>query len=364
MATPAAEQLARRLRTLRNEHELTQGELAEVFTEDGNKVGAAAISSWERSRNPILVPENRIEPYSRLAGLKGDPLRLPAESELTPAEKVTRDELLLDLNLLFEQARSGTSAAESARVPTYRSWFFDDEGPVVIIAPDAPKEFRSPLADIANPNYTALHWFTDQDALIELHGHIRAENDPALSVYFRRASEVSADDLSGHLVLLGGIGFNPVAGRLLRRLQQLPVRQIEIPELQTGEIFAVGKGVAERRFMPVWSKLNGAGGAELEEDVGLLARVRNPFNSTKTLTLCNGIHSRGVLGSVRALSDARIREANETYLAQNFPDDEYALLVRVPVVQGQTMSPDFLDPDNILYSWPAATSGKSRRDRG
>ena len=363
VATPAAEQLAHRLRTLRDEAGLTQGELAEIFTRDGKKVGAAAISSWERLRNPVLVPENRIEPYARLIALKDNPPRLSAEDELTPQQATERDELLLDLTVLFEQARGGSPAAEAARLPTYRSWFFADDGPVVIIAPDAPKEFRSPLADQANPNYTALHEFADQDALIELHGHIRAENDPPLPVFFKRASMVTADDLTGHVVLLGGIAYNRVTKRLLRLLEKLPVRQMEIAEVQTGEIFAVGHGAVEQRFLPVWSQTNGGPGTELEEDVGLLARVRNPFNSSKTLTLCNGIHSRGVLGSVRTLTDARFREANEAYLAQHFPNDEYGLLVRVPVFEGETLTPDLQDPDNILYAWPQSAANKARRER-
>jgi hypothetical protein len=362
VATPAAEQLAHRLRTLRDEADLTQGELAEVFTKDGRKLGAAAISSWERFRNPVLVPESRIEPYSRLKALIRDPLHLPTEDELTAPQKTARDELLLDLMMLFDQARGGSPSAEAARIPTYRSWFFGDEGPVVIIAPDAPDAVRGPLADETNPNYTAMHWFADQDALIELHGHIRAENDPALPVFFKRASTVTADDLSGHLVLLGGIGWNAVTRRLLRLLERLPIRQMEIPELETGEIFAVGHGAEEKRFLPVWSLANGEPFPELEEDVGLLARVRNPFNSSKTLTLCNGIHSRGVLGAVRTLTDARIREANEAYLAERFPRGEYGLLMRVPVFHGEALSPDLQDPHNILYAWPQSPGVKSRRE--
>jgi hypothetical protein len=91
--------------------------------------------------------------------------------------------------------------------------------------------------------------------------------------------------------------------------------------------------------------------------------VSNPYNSSRTLTLCNGIHSRGVLGSVRTLTDGRFRETNEAYLAQHFPNDEYGLLVRVPVFQGETLSPDLQDPDNILYAWPQITPAKSRRER-
>ncbi len=92
---------------------------------------------------------------------------------------------------------------------------------------------------------------------------------------------------------------------------------------------------------------------ELTEDIALLARLENPFNSNRTLTICNGVHSRGVLGAVRALTDARLRESNETYLAEHFPDGEFALLLRVPVVDDVTLSPDIQHEHARLYEWPS-----------
>ena len=363
MTTPGALQLAQRLRALRSDAGLKQGDLANAFTHDGQTVSAAAISSWERARRPAPLPESRLEPYARLFTLHGSPPQLLPASELTADQQEQHAELLVELKLLFDQARGVSTAAESLRTSTYRSWFFADDGPVVIIAPDAPEGLQGPLADKTDPNYTALHCFVDQDALIELHGHIRAENDPSLSVFFKLASAVTADDLSGHLVLLGGIAFNPVTERLLRLLQRLPIRQMEIPEVKTGEIFAIGHDAHERRFLPVWSQAAEATDPTLEQDVGLLARVPNPFNSSKTLTLCNGIHSRGVLGAVRTLTDARIREANEAYLAKHFPQGEYGLLVRVPVFNGAALSPDLQDPTNILYAWPDESVARPRRER-
>jgi hypothetical protein len=69
------------------------------------------------------------------------------------------------------------------------------------------------------------------------------------------------------------------------------------------------------------------------------------------------------LGAVRTLTDERIREANESYLAQRFPDGEYGLLVRVPVFHGATLSPDLQEPNNILYAWPQSPGAKTRRER-
>ena len=212
--------------------------------------------------------------------------------------------------------------------------------------------------DAQNPNYTHLQAYADLDALVELFGHIRAENDPLFPVSFKLASKVTADDLSGHLVLLGGVAWNDLTRHLLRSLTRLPVRQIESPDLTTGEIFAVGQDANEQRFEPEWAPDDPK---ELVEDVGLLARVRNPYNSSRTLTLCNGIHSRGVLGAVRALTDVRVRDANESYLAERFGADEYAILMRVPVFQGEALSPDLRNPESRLYEWPPAVAERGNR---
>ena len=78
------------------------------------------------------------------------------------------------------------------------------------------------------------------------------------------------DDLTGHIIIIGGVGWNDMSVELSRDVT-LPVQQVEVPELDTGEIFLVKVDGEERRFLPEWSdgeqKL-------LTADVGLLARVR------------------------------------------------------------------------------------------
>ena len=323
-------------------------------------MGAASVSSWENMRTSALPPESRLEPYARLvitSRRPGDKAQLPARAELTEVEEEQHQRLLADLERLWEAAR-GSQEQEAAAAATYRSWFFNDEGPVAIICPEAPPKARGSLVDAQNPNYTHLRAYADLDALIELFGHIRAENDALFPVSFKLASEVRADDLSGHLVLLGGVAWNDLTRHLLGSLIRLPVRQFESPELTTGEIFAVGRDANEQRFEPEWTRDHPK---ELVEDVGLLARVRNPYNSSCTLTLCNGIHSRGVLGAVRALTDVRIWDANESYLAERFGADEYAILMRVPVFQGEVLSPDLRNPESRLYEWPLEAAGPGGR---
>jgi hypothetical protein len=237
-----------------------------------------------------------------------------------------------------------------------RRIFQFDEGPVMVICSTAPKEVRSPLADVKDPNFTKLQQYADQDALIELYGHVRAEN-PTLDVFHRIPSDVVADDISKHVILLGGIGWNRVTGRFQSAMGQVPVKQIEVDEVPGGEIFQVDAfdGSDPRRFYPEFEDLGE--GNELIADVGYVARLHNPFQANRTLTICNGIHSRGVLGAVRCLTDVAVRDRNEQYLADHFPDGEFALLVRVPVVAGESLSPELSNPDVLLYQWAPNQDG-------
>ncbi len=86
--------------------------------------------------------------------------------------------------------------------------------------------------------------------------------------------------------------------------------------------------------------------------MAFLARLPNPYNVSRSLTLCNGVHSRGVVGAVRCLTDHPIRETNERYLAERFPDGRFALLLRVRIVGNETMTPDLQNPRIRLYEWP------------
>jgi hypothetical protein len=184
---------------------------------------------------------------------------------------------------------------------------------------------------------------------MELHGHIRAEN-PTMHVFYKAATNFAADDLTGHMILLGGIGWNDIT-KQMTDIIDMPVRQVTHPSLDTGEIFVVNVGGKDKEFFPTW----GGGNKSLVEDVGLLARMPNPLNSGRTLTICNGIHSRGVFGAVRTLTDARLRDTNERYISSNFSPESFAILMRVKVIDGKAMTPDFNTPDTVLYRWPQDT---------
>jgi hypothetical protein len=339
-----AARLARELRELREsqwpEVELTQAQLAKAFSGE-SKVAPATLSSWESLTNPKTPPPTRLSAYARFFATRRS---LDGGPHLIPESKLQSDELERFQKL--EERLLGLLHVEDAQ--ERRTFAFDD-GPVTIMCPETPPDDRSPLASASDPNFTKLQQYADQDALIEMFGHVRAEN-PTLEVHYRLPAEAVADDVSAHVILLGGIGWSRVTRRFQAALGQVPIKQVAHEQLDTGDIFTVAGPKGEKQFFPEWEDLPD-GKRELIEDVALLARLRNPFNISRTLTICNGIHSRGVLGAVRCLTDASVREANEKFLAEHFPEKEYALLLRVPVVAGESISPYLPNADTRLFEW-------------
>jgi transcriptional regulator with XRE-family HTH domain len=352
LAQPSVLRLAQRLRDLRElnwpDAGLTQAALAKAFSVE-ERVSSATVSSWENLSSPKVPPRSRLTAYARFfathRSVDTDPPRLLPLDELTDDERDAYEGLESELVALRNATRRPSAKDE---VATTRSWHFSDSGPVTLICAQLPETETGSLANPADPNYTELLSYADLDALVELHGHIRAEN-PAMNVFFKLSSEVVPDDLSGHLVLLGGIGWNDITLRL-SAMTSLPIRQIDDPAVKDGEIFVVETGGEEERFLP-----KRADDGTLLEDVGLFARTPNPLNYNRTLSICNGVHSRGVLGAIRTLTDARLRDSNERYIAENFADPgNFAILMRVSVIGGQAITPDFQVPGSLLYRWPAA----------
>lgn len=346
-APPAALQLAQRLRQLRESWpRLTQKELATAFSAE-EKLASATVSSWENLTSPKPPPPHRILAYARFfstrRSIEGEPTLLQLE-ELNTEETRAYEELRTEL-LRLRSAAGGESAEEEQTF--HRSWHFPDAGVVTIICARLPGNQTGPFGNPSNPNYTELQTYADMDALVELFGHIRAEN-PTADVHFRTPSEVVGDDLTGHIILLGGVVWNDITERL-SEMANLPVRQVTDAQLESGDIFVVEVDGKERQL---WPKFASGDKQMLIEDVGLLARVPNPLNSSRTLTICNGIHSRGVYGAVRTLTAAQLRDANERYIATKLGDaGSFAILMSVMVIKNEVITPDFNGPDVVLYQW-------------
>jgi transcriptional regulator with XRE-family HTH domain len=356
--TAAAARLAARLRDLR-EHEwpnvnLTQARLAKVLGSE-QRVASATLSSWENVNNPKPPPLNRLTAYARFfstrRSLDVEP-RLLTVDELFDDERERYDELECELTELHAALGSGDLPSEAN---TRRLLLdFDDPGPlpgpVVILCPETPQHSRGPMAEEKDVNYTRLHRFADADALLEAFGHIRALN-PERQVLHLIPSEIRKTDLQNHLVILGGIGWNPMLKRIqIELVKRLPIEQVEDPRLATGEVFRVRNQSGEERvYFPQTEDVDGC--SRLTDDIGLLARLPNPYNSSRTLTICNGVHSAGVLGAVLTMTDETVRRANEEFLARHFPSGEFAMLVWVTVLDGTALAPDLKNPTTRILEW-------------
>jgi hypothetical protein len=339
--------LARRLRELRERHwpgdRLTQPMLAEAF---GLKV--PTISGWENERNIALPPEQRLRAYATLfatrRSLQDGRLRLVPEDDLREEERAACDRLYAELLELRSMAVTEASAAEPSGppIPRHGLWYFPNLNPIRLVC--GPLDIADKVyTDRLNPNYTEILGYADADAMVELFGHVRMEN-PSSDVRFRLADELVADDLTAHLVLIGGVFFNR-ATRWIGAKIKVPVEQVKDDSVEDGEVFEV----EGKRFLPSFSEEPSLG---VVEDTGLLFRTRNPNNRSTTLTICNGTFSRGVLGSVRCLTDREMRDQNEAYLAEHFSDAaEFGVLMRVPVLRGKVATPDLTNPENRRFEW-------------
>lgn len=354
-ANPAAE-LARRLRGLRVEGlagvRVTQRDLGIAIDASG-----PLISSWESQKDPTPPPRNRLDSYATFFATDRSVAQTPfcvlPASQLTDDERTRRDELLQELTSLWNEVKGQQPDLGAVDVFTQGHWHFPPDEDITIVCSELPPDYREPMpyTDPDAPDYVESYKYADLDALLELFGHLRAAN-PHSDVLIRTADDVVADDFTSHLVLLGGVDWNPITAELMRHFD-VPVRQTTREDESVAGGFVVGEGVDERRVSP---KLQARGKQEvLIEDVAHFFRAPSPFNDKRTVTVCNGQYARGVYGVVRALTDKRFRVRNETYLRERFDNDKaFSIVSRVKVFLGETVTPDWSGGEDVLHEWQAA----------
>ena len=346
MSAPAQrDALGERLHALRTRGRpsgrITQGHLGAAL-----RCSPPLISSWE---NGLAIPSSeQLADYATLfAGNRsfegGPPYRLPTLDE---AERSARDRLLAELLSLRDSVVDEQRVAATESSMSHGTWYFPDGGEVTIVCARLPERLRENL-DLAaprSPDYAQMYTVADPDSLIELFGHIRATN-PDSRVTFTTDNAFTAEHLQNHLVLLGGVDWNTVTRDIETRLS-LPLRQLRRPEDDDSSGFETSDEADDRTFEPTMD------GHALLEDVAYFYRAPSPYDATRTVTICNGIHGLGTYGVVRALTHDKVRDANEKYLRQRFPGVAgFGVLTRVPVVRGVVTSPNWTLPESLLYEW-------------
>lgn len=368
--------LAERLRSLREhavpDRKITQPELAQALG-GGTALSVPLISSWESQVNPRIPPLARIEAYAAVfatpRSFERQPPGLLSPDEMTTEEKRAMADLRQELTVLRQTALRATtpvSAPASLRSEIEESlnigpWRFADGKTITIVCARWPQDvlLRMPYTCRDDPDYIEMLQYADLDALVELHGHVRAAN-PANQVNLRLANDLASDDFTSHLALLGGVDWNSATTSLLDMLQ-LPVRQVADWRTPDGQYFEVEEGGKKLRHRAVLDRRDALGdkGSLFEddkgillEDVALFARAVNPLNKRRTVTICDGMYGRGTYGAVRALTDARFRDRNAEYLRSRFAGCEaYCVLMRIPLVNGVTLTPDWTTGEYTLFEW-------------
>jgi transcriptional regulator with XRE-family HTH domain len=341
--------LARRLRALREERwpdrKITQVHLAAAL-----HVSAPLISAWENTSSSQLPSEGRLQDYATFFATDRSVARPPFKllDLKTEEERASRDRLFDELTRLRSAAVGETPTVE--RIGGF--WRFPASQDVTIVVSELPGDIRQsmPDPDPDSPDYVEAYKYSDLDALLELHGHIRAAN-PINQVNIRTPSELTTDDFTTHLVLLGGVDWNAITAEFIMRLE-FPVQQKGREKLSDLGGFEVVDGGKRRIFEP---RVQGRGDHKvLVEDVAHFFRAQHPFREERTVTICNGMFGRGTLGVVRALTDARFRVKNEEYLKERFGHDLETLSIvsRVPIIRGEVITPDWTASRNRLHEWP------------
>jgi transcriptional regulator with XRE-family HTH domain len=351
--------LGRRLRELRERHwpgvHLTQAQLARALS-IGRPVSAPAISSWESQTK--IPPASRIEAYARFFATRrsiAEGLVLFADADLTVDERRLRMALLDELAELRAAALGDGRVPEPdplEQAPADDFWRFPDRRPVTIVCGMLPPDLRvrMPYADPTDPDYVEAYTYADVDALMELYGHLRAVNPINNNVRILRADRLSRDDYTTHLVLLGGVDVNAATEDVLHRLD-LPVSQLAREDEGAIGGFEVSRDVGPLTLSPRLS--DSRRGRVLLEDVAHFFRAPNPFNTRRTVTICNGMFGRGTYGAVRALTDQRFRKRNEDFVTARFdPDSGFSILMRVQIVNGEVLTPDWTLAETRLHEWP------------
>ncbi|MDP9827159.1 helix-turn-helix domain-containing protein [Kineosporia succinea] len=388
MAEVANTRLGNRLRALRQHHfgqPVTQRQLSGAL-----RLSGALISSWESGA--AIPPEERLGGYARFfctqRSIESDPARLVAESDLSPDEEYQRERLFEDLRLLRNEVLDEPNADDFDRETGAlggRFLYYPDGQPITILCtPLSARQlgYTDEAAHAAqllpavqyttnqhHPNFVRNLGNADIDALIELVGHVRAEN-PTADVQWMTYDRVSsADQFTGHLILLGGVDENieavPAGSvnvlEVLRDRLDIPIRMTwdedgiefdgEVRVLLDGDGVPTSdpsKIADHEGFRPDWvpghddsrKRAYLRGVPQLMSDVAIIQRSRNPFNPGATATRFGGMFSRGTYGAVRAFTDARFRQRNELWLENTLDPEDFWMLLKVPVIAGTTMTPD------------------------
>jgi transcriptional regulator with XRE-family HTH domain len=346
-----ARRLAERLRALREQHHLTQKQLARLLG-GSEPLSIATVSLWEKPGSDRLPPSQRLAVYARLfctsRSFDGDRARLLSSGELTEQEREWERELYDELVALRERAQS-TSIPAAATGQRSALWHFADPIAVSIVCSDATEP--PPYAEPSHLNYTRYARYADLDALVVVYGQVKADN-PARMIRILPTGRLAQDFALNHLIIIGGAASD--AAGLFAQDIPLPTAE-EIPGTDpVTYLFKCSVGEETREFTSSRDDQE-----TLIQDVGLIARGPHPIIPGATVTLLSGVTSRGVHGAAQCFIDAHVRDTNERYLESAFGNVEsFCILMNIPVQNDIALPPNLWRENTRLYEWSAEAGAR------
>ncbi|MFG1606182.1 helix-turn-helix domain-containing protein [Actinoplanes sp. NPDC049265] len=337
---PSVTPLAARLRALRDSAGLTQLKLSKAL-----KVSVPLISSWEKTTTP---PVRRIDELARIfaAVPEGRPALRPL-NQFTEAERGVYNRLHAELLRLRQTDVAGPAPAVDSPLQ------FGLGEAVTIVCSQLPAGRRKTFGDDdpADANFIESYKYADLDALLELLPFVLRLN-PVSPITVGTADELTTDDLTAHLIALGGVDWNRVTRALMPFFHDIPVAQVPRSADEDAGGFTVRTGESQpRRLVPRVRREGDR--TTLVEDVAHFLRAPNPYNRQRTLTIFNGMFSRGSYGVVRALTDPKIQERNAAHAARRLNRQQtYSVICRVKIVANEVVVPDWTLADDRLHEWP------------
>jgi hypothetical protein len=279
------------------------------------------------------VPEDQVEPWRRA----WDKI---SSGESTLMETGGSEHLRQEINRLQEE--NDRLRLKLGEIDRRSIWRFPDNSRITLVSYRHSADLLPPYADPDHRNYVRLSGLADLDTLIDIYGEVSKYN-PASEAEIKAAQDLTWREVESHLVLIGGLTWKTVIPWFS---QNFPIPIEAEDPFERGAIVVRNSDGGEREFR---SRIVGDGRAE---DVGFFARGKNPEEPLLTLTICGGITTRGVQGAAKCFIDPEMRDRNEEYLQQRFPDGStYCIVMRVQVVHQDVRTPDLSKEDDRFFEW-------------
>jgi|GEM_PF-4841453 len=299
----------------RSSVKLSKEEFAALVDED---ITEDMIDNWERG---LLFPTDHLPDLLDILGmLESDfdsfALNYVTESDLSLIKKNSNQKKSLQKNLVLLR-RSLLLGSEARTEPLY------------VIAPYS--SLTSQFRESTSPNYVFIDNLGDRDSLLEL-TIILARLFPFSPINFYHSKDFPSRLLENDLILIGGIGYEGIPNNHVA-LSLIQEKQISLRYV--GDTLYFGRKKWESKY----------DNEMLIYDIGFFANLKNPWNPKKRILSFQGIHTSGVLGSVRAFSLDAPAVENHKLAQKLYGNKDYCTVFGIRLFGNRPVIPSLRERD-------------------